>query len=503
MPAPDTPAERRGKRLHNLLFWAGVGVAPLAALLLLLGQSEKSLRVAGVLVVLAVVLIGLSIALRSDVDTVRLNMEEIVLDEIDMLREDLRNDIATAARATHKAFGVKLQAVHESVETLRGQVEAGRGEAGRTGYARPVPAGERSGYDASESVAAGRSGPTGHSGEPTRGAAVHGAAVHPGIGPGHPGVVADPRQYESAYPSWQAAGRVAMPPAGAAGLPRPHVSGALVRHTETVQVTTRHTIVDRQGEGPPPGSVYGGDGYDTHGASPALGQGLERGGERSTPARGRRSAEPDEESWGDQRLHEQGGGDGRLPRAYDRGDDDPSVDDRWSSMRSGDRWASVRSDERGRELRMGERRAAVHADESGTELRIEDRWTAVRREEPRRDEGWRNEGRPDDFHRDERRADDRWADGSGWQESASYSRNHDSREDDRWVRRGAPALPAAGDAGSGSWSQGWAEPEPEPVRRGRRNRDDDEGYGYLREEDPPRAGRFRPPDFELSDDRWR
>ena len=84
-------------------------------------------------------------------------------------------------------------------------------------------------------------------------------------------------------------------------------------------------------------------------------------------------------------------------RAPDRDEDS----DRITGVRTGDRWASVRSDERGRELRMGERRAAVRADESGTELRIEDRWAAVRRDEPRsRRESHRDSDRWDGDRRD-------------------------------------------------------------------------------------------------------
>ena len=49
-------------------------------------------------------------------------------------------------------------------------------------------------------------------------------------------------------------------------------------------------------------------------------------------------------------------------------------------MRDGDRWAEVRSDDRGRELRMAERHAERHVDETGTQLRIVDRWSTVREE---------------------------------------------------------------------------------------------------------------------------
>jgi hypothetical protein len=163
-------------------------------------------------------------------------------------------------------------------------------------------------------------------------------------------------------------------------------------------------------------------------------------------------------------------------------------------MRAGDRWASVRSDERGRELRVGERRAAVRADETGTEMRVEDRWASVRREEPSRagywsgESGWRDEG-------ERRRTDDS---GSG--------RDRDDRGwDDRgWEQRPAmAALPAGSTEPASSWDQGWSEPEREPARRGGRYRDDGQEFGYPPDGDVPRAGAARRLDFEPSDERWR
>jgi hypothetical protein len=133
-------------------------------------------------------------------------------------------------------------------------------------------------------------------------------------------------------------------------------------------------------------------------------------------------------------------------------------------MRAGDRWASVRSDDRGREVRMGERRAAMHQDELGSEVRIEDRWAAVRREEPRRD----------DY-----RAEQSWG-GGGYQERGGYQgagEQDGSWSQERWERRGAAgALPAAGIEPTTSWGQQWGAPEREPVGRRRRYRDDEDGY---------------------------
>ncbi|PSK61395.1 hypothetical protein B0E53_06709 [Micromonospora sp. MH33] len=126
-------------------------------------------------------------------------------------------------------------------------------------------------------------------------------------------------------------------------------------------------------------------------------------------------------------------------------DDEPDGD-YWSELRTGNRWAAVRDDERGREIRVGERRAAVHADGGGTEYRVEDRWASVR--------GQAGHGEAD----------------SGW---AQESR---------------PALPAGGVPVPDEWrpptqrsgQPEWRQVEPEPAR-----------YGYPPRDDAPRAGGAR------------
>ncbi|MGW0431913.1 hypothetical protein ACWDV4_05130 [Micromonospora sp. NPDC003197] len=126
MPSPEAIKKPRRKPLLTMLFWAGVGLAPIAALLLLVGDGNAVLRIAAVLAILTVVLIGLSIALRPSTDALRDELEELVFDEIDELREGLRKDIETAARATHKAFGEKLQVLYQSVEAGRGAPDPAR-----------------------------------------------------------------------------------------------------------------------------------------------------------------------------------------------------------------------------------------------------------------------------------------------------------------------------------------------------------------------------------------
>ncbi|GAA4460735.1 hypothetical protein GCM10023170_062280 [Phytohabitans houttuyneae] len=405
-----------------VVFWVGVGLAPLAALLLLVGQSAGALRVAAVLAVFAVVLIGLSITLRRDAETVRLDLEETLLEEIDALRGDVRNDIATAARATHKAFGEKLQALHETVQALRVQMQL---DAGRV-QAMPPPAR---------------------------------AVVEPPPQAGY-GRAAYPQQDAPV-----ATGHAAIPmppqPAPAPAGGRARVPG-VVRHTETVQVTTRQTIVDQGDDPDASGKVYGASAYGAsgYGSSRSFGSNGSYGDwpapASAPPARTRRAAEPDEESWSDQRLR---GGDSRRPRPYERGDADPGEDPRWAGMRAGDRWASVRSDDGVREVRMGERRTAMHQDGSGSEMRIEDRWASVRQGEPRRDDHRAESGWDGGYQGGGSGPDPSWSQGS-------------------WERRGgASALPAGGIEPTTSWGQQqWGTPEREPVGRRRRYRDEDDSY---------------------------
>ncbi|GAA1619696.1 hypothetical protein ACFQY4_01495 [Catellatospora bangladeshensis] len=351
MPNSDTRDEQRHARLLPVLFWGGVGLAPLAALFLFIADGGTALRAAVGVVILSVILIGLSITLRRDTETVRLELEDMILDEIDTVRTDVRDDISTAAHATHRAFGDKfqylvdqLEATRHELEATRAQLEAVRAEVARSGQAAPA--------------GAGRGGPS---------PAPHQPAPH----------------------------------GGRAGMP------GVVRHTETVQVTTRQTIVDPHGEDNQRGAVYGSPagGFD-RGRDTDYGSRAESPREERRSRSERRERDRHEESWTEQRLREQlerrreadepvSGGDSWTSRR-DRDDDRrpgraDAIEGRWSErddderpgVRAGDRWASVRSDDRGREVRMGERRAALHSDGSGTELRIEDRWAAVRREDNR------------------------------------------------------------------------------------------------------------------------
>ncbi len=430
-----------------VLFWTGVALAPLAALLLLVANSGFLLRIAAVAAIGCVVLIGVSIALRGDPESVRVELEGTLLDEVDALREDVREDITTAARATHRAFGERVQTLNQSVESLRAEVQAVRAGGG-VPVPGPVAPPARPAQHPEEvaPVAAGYQ----HGGEEW-------AEPAPPSGYTGPAREQQPDRYgrQPANGYEHAAAVPEGPPRAAGGIPRQR-GGGRVRYAETVQVTTRETIVDDgDGERPDTGRVYGGpsvygrppeqpgyaghggnghadhggNGYAEHGTSGHADHGgsrhgghgysdhggsgyAERGGNGygppPAPPRGRRAAEPGTPSWGDGR---DANGDGRdapwgedqrrpQPGEYGRPAGEgspwaqntprpgqpPAAEGPRGGVRqaeAGDRWATARADEHGSEVRMAERRAAVRADATGAELRVEDRWASVRSEEPR------------------------------------------------------------------------------------------------------------------------
>ncbi|MDG4822432.1 hypothetical protein O7635_11285 [Asanoa sp. WMMD1127] len=493
MPTTDDE-EPRGRPLLKLLFWAGIGLAPIAMLLLLLADGNGPLRIAAVLAVLAVVLIGLSIGLRSDSDALRGELEDMVADEIDGLQGDVRRDIETAARATHRQLGEKLQALQQTVDAMRAQLDAQR--AGPRPPSVGVPTQSRDAASAAVTYGAARESTARESVGAGRGeGATYGAAR------ADYGRDSADDDRSAAQPAMAAGGRTyggsgeSQP--GTARTPRGRMPSGVVRHTETVQVTTRHTVVDgRGGTSYGTGDIYGDDnryrddsryrddnryGDDdrqggrrsadysggTYGGGSYSGgsysggsYGSRREPDEDTGYRGRRSRDDDDAEptgydayrgqaadWQDPRDGEESFTDRRLRElrgdrpAIERGDD-PVLDPQWSSARAGDRWASVRADDQGRELRMGERRASVRADESGTEYRVEDRWAAVRRDDDDRSPSRRDEDRagsgagPDQWYADA------WSD-SRSRTGSTYGATRDDAGDD-WRRSGgARALPQA------------------------------------------------------------
>jgi hypothetical protein len=496
MPAVDMQQRRSGLPLAPGLLWTGVGLAPVATLLVLFGGDSTGLmRLAVLLALIAVALIGVSLALRRDPDSMRDQVEDMLFEELDILREDVREDITTAARATHKAFGERVGALQESVTSLRGEFEDLRVRVERGGApSRAVP-----------------------------------PPIPPATAPSPPMTSAP----------------AVVPPVVA-----PH---GVVRHTETVKVTTRQTIVDQNDGGRGPGTVYGGNRVTEQPVVPA-----QRRPERAAPLP-RDTDTGSGESWSEQLLRERlaeerRGGDRRDEARYEetRYGDDRSGSHSWSGERqdrwrasepeksdhsgritgvhAGDRWTSVRSDDRGHEVRMGERRAAMEANGSGTELRIEDRWAAVRRDEVRRPEPHREperqweRGRDSDVAwsreapRDRESPRDREAgrDRPGRPEGSwSESRFGESRGEPtgswgepRPDRRGAqPALPAMpSQPSASSWMQGW-DASPEPVsERVRPRPGDDGGYrwnGRDEEAPPARSPRSQGAGYDTGEERWR
>ncbi|WP_328342314.1 hypothetical protein [Micromonospora sp. NBC_00421] len=299
MPSPVV-SEKRSPQLLTVLFWVGVALAPVAALILLLADGNGPLRFAAVLAITSVVLIGLSIALRADGGAGSSGPE--ALDEVEELRRELRSEIVAAAQRGNQALD-QCQRTEEQVTALRRRLDAaaagtatggsppapderavGAGRA-RVPTVEPepeAPVGRRRAVaeetpsewerpDSSEPVAAGRG----------RAAADREAAEPIG------------RRYAPEPSTSDRAGvygadarepRGAVPPAGSS---RPL---GVVRHTETVHVTTRHTVVDGAD---PTGAAYGG-GYAGR-WTPGSGDSSWTGGEPERPWSGQ--AESADRGW--------------------------------------------------------------------------------------------------------------------------------------------------------------------------------------------------------------
>ncbi|MGC4804108.1 hypothetical protein [Micromonospora sp. DT233] len=125
MPVPVVVTDRRGPRLLSVLFWTGVAFAPVAALILLVADGNGPLRVAAVLAIVAVVLIGLSIALRAGADGGGADPAETerLRDEIEELRRDLRDEIVAAARRGNQALDAS-QRIQDQSQRIQDQVSA-------------------------------------------------------------------------------------------------------------------------------------------------------------------------------------------------------------------------------------------------------------------------------------------------------------------------------------------------------------------------------------------
>ncbi|MEU8375537.1 hypothetical protein AB0C22_20740 [Micromonospora sp. NPDC048894] len=522
MPSPVV-SEKRSPQLLTVLFWIGVAFAPIAALILLFADGNGPLRFAAVLAITAVVLIGLSIALRADGGTRSSDAE--VLDELAQLRRELRSEIVAAAQRGNQALDQsqraeeqvtalrrRLDAVTADLATAAGDPPAVEDRAVGAGRAR-VPA-----VEPAPEVPVGRRRAVAEESPPDWGAADDAEPVATGRGR-----VAADRETPAASgrryaPDRPATGQSGQPGGYGASArePRGPVPGAestsrplgVVRHTETVHVTTRHTVVD----GPDPAGGYGGGyaGRWTPGAEqpswaggepqhPWSGQAEPPGRDWSAPSddRSRASRPPsrDERAWpaasgpswgapaddrpeqprpepartewsrpeqprpewspvgGEGGVRSSGGRSGWTETRGESSAPEVPAGDRWAEnradppareVRAGDRWAEVRDDGRARELRVGERRAEVHADGAG--YHYSDRWASVRQEDPYRQE--------DAYREEPARTGERWGGG-------------------RSTPEGRPALPAGGvpvpqqwreparsHRPAEQWSAGAAQPAP-------------------------------------------
>src|SRR3954462_10098902 len=133
MSAPQTSDQRA--RLFVIQAGVGVGLAALGALLLLFGATG----VAAVLALLGVVVLGYTMLMERRAPSQRQEIEEALLDELDSLREDVRTDITTAARATHKALNDRVNHLQESLAAVQRNVEQAAGDA-RAAEARALEA---------------------------------------------------------------------------------------------------------------------------------------------------------------------------------------------------------------------------------------------------------------------------------------------------------------------------------------------------------------------------
>ncbi|PWU58872.1 hypothetical protein DLE60_19370, partial [Micromonospora globispora] len=312
MPAPVIPAAKRSSSLLTVLFWVGVALAPVAALILLVADGNGPLRFGAVLAILAVVLIGLSIALRAEGGGGSAGSEQM-LAEVEQLRRELRSEIVAAAQRGNQA----LDQAQRTQEAVAGRVRV----PGADTYDDPSVRGRYAAQDEA-------------------------AWAQP---------AADRRDEDDAARRAQSAGRYG---AGVYGTAQPGVYGAargaehdvrpepgprqvgVVHHTETVHVTTRHTIVDGAGADPVAGNLYGG-GYAGR-WSPAP---EERPWSGEPEDRSRSGyAEPDQRNWSSEDRPWTGQAGGRDDRpwagpAAARDDHSWAPDDDQAAAGPADRWA--------------------------------------------------------------------------------------------------------------------------------------------------------------------
>ncbi|MFG1950616.1 hypothetical protein [Micromonospora sp. NPDC048830] len=409
---PASALDRRDPRLLSVLFWTGVAFAPVSALILLVADGNGPLRFAAVLAIVAVVLIGLSIALRAGGGGA-VDADEL-LDEIEQVRRELRGEIVAAAQRGNQALDAS-QRIEEQVVALRRRLDATAATiAGESADPSAEPAGagrarvpSPEGYDEAgrsrdvDDVPSGRAGTAREDDEPP----VRRPQPAPRYG-----------RSDSAQPGVYGAARPADPDARAAQPVAGHGPRPVVRRTETVHVTTRHTVVD----GPDPEvGLYGG-GYA-----------------------GRWSSAPEERPWGGPTTPEpdEAGWAGYAADPHDRSRAEPSPD----------RWP--------------ERPA-----------RPEPAWSGRREEHGREEHGW-VAGRHDQPGRPDQRNEADWPGQADWPDRSGQPDRHGRIDEPGWAEQrdepadagrsdrswGAPAEPAS----AGTTGRARPYPAEEPAGRAR------------------------------------
>ncbi|MGH3429467.1 MAG: hypothetical protein ACRDQZ_18185, partial [Mycobacteriales bacterium] len=109
----DEPRPDRRQVWIRRLFWVGTALAPVAAVLLVMGQGVNPLRGAAALAIIGVVCIGLSVTLRDNSSTAHAELAEDLQREVD----DVRAELETLRR------GVQLT-VNRELGRVRGELEA-------------------------------------------------------------------------------------------------------------------------------------------------------------------------------------------------------------------------------------------------------------------------------------------------------------------------------------------------------------------------------------------
>ncbi|WP_026212508.1 hypothetical protein [Longispora albida] len=336
-------------------------------------------------------------------------MEATLAEELELLREDVRDDIRTAAKATHAALLREVQSLRNEVDSLRERRPVGAAPVTATAS---VPAGGPGVVHHTETVQVTTRQTTltadhAHPGEPGRGrAAAYPQEAPAPVPPPAPAPVvaratARPREYDS-RPAIETSriepsAVLGTPPVIARGQqheqrqyePEP-VSYGRRAAPEPVEDAPRRA---RREPDPEP---------EPQPQQPRSWQQPQQMPARDVP-RGERwrdepqvSREPDPRDLGPR-------GDGRRaarraeseeapsfsdmrtgPRSKDPWADlrspDPELDEPGTARSAGEAWAEMRSDQHGDELRMGERRAEIRSGEYGQEFRASDRWASVRQE---------------------------------------------------------------------------------------------------------------------------